>query len=199
MFKEGDKAKVINHRLESYGLIGTVIDTYIEKYPNSVLIEFKEWNGQYDKTLYINKENLKKVGEDINMEKLTGYKFIAVINQGYGTKYHYAIFEDGIEYKVGDKVVVSGVANNTIHKISEILTVEQAAERYKGQIKEEVIGIIDMSAYEERLRVRKEADILKREMDKKIKEMLEVDRYEMYAKQNPELRDMLDKYKKLVG
>ena len=39
----------------------------------------------------------------------------------------------------------------------------------------------------------------KKEMDKLIKEMDEVNKYEMYAKQNPGLQTLLQKFKELTA
>lgn len=54
------------------------------------------------------------------------------------------------------------------------------------------------SAYEERVAKRKEATELKKKMDQVIKQMDESNKYEMYAERNPELKDMLETYKKLT-
>ena len=134
--------------------------------------------------------------EDISMSKLTGFKAVAVVKQGYGT-YHFAVYDDGVDYLPGDKVMVSGQDNILI--IEEIISPEMAEVRYKGNITAEVIGKVDTSSYQARVTKRREADELKKSMDRAIKEMQEVDKYEMYAKQNPALKDMLDRYKDLVG
>lgn len=136
--------------------------------------------------------------EDISMSKLTGFKAVAVVKQGY-SDYHFAIYDDGMEYQVGDKVAVSGTNSGQLLTINEIVTPEEADRRFKGNITSEVIGIVDLFAYEDRVAKRKAAEELKKSMDKAIKEMQEVDKYEMYAKQNPVLKDMLDRYKDLVG
>ena len=44
---------------------------------------------------------------------------------------------------------------------------------------------------------REEAAKLRKEMDKVIKEMDETKKYEMYAAENPALRELLDKYNEL--
>lgn len=129
------------------------------------------------------------------MSKLTGFKAVAVVKQGYGT-YHFAIYEDGTDYYPGDKIAVSG--QDSVLTIEEIISPEVAEERYRGNITAEVIGKVETSSYEARIAKRKEAEELKNSMDKAIKEMQEVDKYEMYAKQNPVLKKMLDKYKELV-
>lgn len=43
--------------------------------------------------------------------KLAGFNKVAAIKQGYGT-YHFAIYDDGFDYKPCDTVIVSG--NNQI-------------------------------------------------------------------------------------
>lgn len=192
-FKIGDTVKVIRVGFESYGMVGIIIKDDLSNYPNCVLVKFDNWNGKkLEKTLYIRKENLVEVeSEENNMAKLTGYKKVAVIDSHY-----YAVYDDGMEYQVGSRVIVSG--SDLIHTISEIITLEEASKRFKGDITAEVITVVDTSAYDKRVAKRKEAEELKKNMDKVIKEMDEVNKYELYAKQNPDLKEMLDKYKELL-
>lgn len=130
---------------------------------------------------------------------VTGYKQIAAVKQGYST-YYYAIYDDGRKYYPGDSVIVSGAASGMVQKIEEIIDPEEATNRMGNKnITAEVIAYVDMSAYEERVEKRKAAEKLKKNMDKVIKEMDESSKYEMYAERNPELKEMLDTYKKLVG
>ena len=129
------------------------------------------------------------------MGKLTGYKKVAVIKQGCGT-YHFAIYDDGYDYKAGDSVIVSG--NNQIQTINEIITPEEATERFNKSITAEIICPVDLSAYQSRVEKRKAADKLKKSMDKIIKEMDESSKYDMYAERNPELKEMLETYRSLV-
>ena len=138
--------------------------------------------------------------ENENMAALTGYKAVAVIEQGTGCckrDYHFAIYEDGTDYKPGDMVKVSN--GNGFDMIKEIITPEEAHERFKKNITAEVICKVDTTAYDERVRKRKEAADIKKEMDKVIKQMDEKMKYEIYAEENPELKKMLEKYKELEG
>ena len=130
-------------------------------------------------------------------EKLTGYKKVAVIQtDGCGYNYNFAIYDDGVDYCPGDKVMVSG--NDRIQTIEEVITAEEAKERFGGDIDAQVIGRIDTTAYDKRVEKGKEAKRIKDEMDKKVKEMDELLKYEMYAKQSPEFLTLLDQYKELV-
>lgn len=143
-------------------------------------------------------DELERIDEEDNqMVKLTGYKQVAAIEQGY-SKYYYAVFDDGRKYYPGDKVIVSGAADGVVHTISEIIDPEEASIRMgKKSITAEIIAYVDTSAYEERVAKRKEAVELKKKMDHIIKEMDENNKYEMYAERNPELKEMLETYKKL--
>ena len=132
------------------------------------------------------------------MSKLTGYKAVAVIKQGYAFKhYHFAIYDDGFDYQPGDKVILSN--SNDIWTINEIITPEEATARYNKNITAEVVCKVDTNSYEKRVQKRKAIEKLKRDMDKKIKEMDENKKYEMYAAENPDLKNMLEAYKVLVN
>ena len=190
MIKIGDK--VITHNGKKYG---RVIEIWYSILDECMKIQFVAQDGlEY---IYRDNELERIVEEDSIMAKLTGYKQVAAIKQNYGT-YYYAIYDDGRTYLLGDKVIVSGAASGTVHTISEIITPEEASVRMGNKnITAEVIAYVDTSAYDDRMKRRKEADNLKKRMDKLIKEMDENNKYEMYAERNPELKEMLETYKKL--
>ena len=127
---------------------------------------------------------------------LSGYYEVAETKQGYGT-YYYAIFNDGNTYEKGDKILVSGV-NKEVLEITDILTLDEAREKSIKAITAEVIGkvIIDMSAYEARIEKRKVAEKLKKELNQKMKQLDEIQKYEYFAKLDPEFATLLDEYKK---
>ena len=191
------------YRVEYVGL-----DPVINKLKGTVVedISTKFAKVEFDGGLIltVKKINLVKINEseDNNMAKLEGYKAVAVTKEGcYGKKYYYAIYSDGETYKVGDKIVVSGV-NKDILTIEEILTPEEC----NVNITAEVICKVDTSAYDKRVEERKEkaerkkeADKIKKQMDKMITEMDQTKRYEMYANDNPELAEKLKVYKELIG
>lgn len=202
-FQVGDIVRCKNMKLESYGLIGKITKLKVNKYPDAVWVIFDIWHGKKNKELYFNRCNLEKINEseDNNMAKLEGCKAVAVIKEGcYGKKYFYAIYSDGETYKAGDKIVVSG-ANNGVLTIEEILTPDEC----NINITAEVICKVNTSAYDKRVKERKEkaerkkeADKIKKQMDKMITEMDQTKRYEMYASDNPELAEKLKVYKELL-
>ena len=48
----------------------------------------------------------KSEEENFSMAKLEGFSKVAVVKQG-GNEYHFAIYDDGFDYRVGDTVVLS--------------------------------------------------------------------------------------------
>ena len=146
--------------------------------------------------------------EDNNMAKLEGYYAVAVTEQGIGYNrrdYYYAIFDDGFKYDKYDNVLVSG-ANHTVLMIKDIITPEEAREKFEKDITAEVICKVDFDRYNKRVEERKEAaerkkeaDKIKKQMDKMVEEMDKNKMYESYARFNPELAKKLKAYKELIG
>lgn len=208
--KAGDKVLIISKRSKYRGCEAIIARTFL--YRNKVgvypigyedIYHPAKSKSKYDHYLTLVYDSVQKIsdkeGENNMATKLTGYKQVAAIKQGCST-YYYAIYDDGMVYYSGDKVLVSGVASGTVYTISEIIDPEEAANRMGNKnITAEIITRVDTSAYDERVEKRKVADKLKKDMDKVIKQMEENNKYEMYAERNPELAEMLSKYKKLIG
>lgn len=193
-FCYGDKVLIKSEGVYN-GWVGTVVGKW-DRYKNCFKVKIQSL--YVNTTICIKGENLIKQGENIMAAKLTGYKQVAAIKQGYST-YYYAIYDDGRKYYPGDSVIVSGAASGMVQKIEEIVDPEEAAKRMGNKsITAEVIAYVDTSAYEERVAKRKEAVELKKKMDQVIKQMDESNKYEMYAERNPELKEMLEAYKQLV-
>lgn len=205
----GDKVLIVSKKSQYKGCEAIVAHTLL--YRNQVGVypighEDKyhparyEW--EHDRYLRLVYDSVQKIsnkeGENIMGTKLTGYKQVAEIIQ-MGKPYYYAIYDDGRKYYPGDNVIVSGAASGMVQKIEEIIDPEEAVNRMGNKnITAEIVAYVDMSAYEERVEKRKAAEKLKKVMDKVIKEMDENSKYEMYAERNPELKEMLEAYKKLV-
>lgn len=174
---------------------GTIIDDYDIK-----MVRVRFDTGEIYRLRKLNLIKLNE-SEDNNMAKLEGYKAVAVTKEGcYEKKYFYAVYDDGKVYVAGDKIVVSG-ANKGILTIEAILTPEECDKN----ITAEVICKVDTSAYDKRVEERKEkaerkkeADKIKKQMDKMITEMDQTKRYEMYARDNPELAEKFKAYKELI-
>lgn len=188
---------VIDVPIYYWGRTGTIVAVTFNTLDEDVIytIDFGEYD---DLNITSNYFDFINEEENKNMAALTGYAAVAVIEQGcYNKEYYYAIYADGYNYKVGDKVLVSN--NNDIWTIKRLLTVQQAAEERKAAITAEVVTHVDNSAYLKRVEQRKEAATIKKDMDKIIKQMDEKMKYDIYAEENPELKKMLERYRELKG
>lgn len=180
------------------GCIGKLIECIFDEIGDT-LITIELLDGTIVENIIADSIDLLSEGDVMNMkqEKLTGYTKVAVIKTDGGiSNYHFAIYDDGVDYHPGDKVIVTG--NNKIQEIAEIITPAESKAIFGKDIIAEVIGRIDTTAYDKRVEKRKEAKWIKEEMDKRVKEIDDMLKYEMYAKQSPEFLALLNKYKELV-
>ena len=210
-FHEGDIVKVKKSGLWSTGRKGTVIkvtqtrvdvsfgDGYYGKMltfkPSSLQLLFLNPNND----TYEYKNNNIKGENNMLMGKFHVAKIKFIEGTNTSREYHYALYDTNI---VGGDYVVVKSANHGmgIAQVMEVIPecyVTQAMLDYCNEGRE-VISVFDMSAYEERVEKRKKAKQLKADMNKKMKEMQELAMFEMMAKENPELKKMLDVYKELI-
>lgn len=194
----GDRVRVIKPGLESYGLCGTITNLHVSGFNKSVMVRFERWNDGKAKELYFNRKNLHLESEDNIMERLTGFSRLAVVEQGngYGTKeYFYALYDDNI--CIGDKVLVTGSAAGQIWIVSNIVDYDNSVNT--KNITAEVICKVDTSDYDKRCANRKKAEELRKQMDKKRKEIEARKDDEYYAALDPEYAAMLEQMKSMVG
>lgn len=129
------------------------------------------------------------------MAKLEGFSKVAVIKFGGNYPYHFAIYDDGVDYQKGDMVVLTG--SSTPAKIDEIISAEEANIRSNKNITAEIIGRVDTTAYDKRVEQRKEKEKLKEEMDKRKKELQKKLDDEYYASKDETYAEMLRQYESL--
>ena len=199
-FQKGDCVQVVSP-CQSYGKIGTVIKWWRGNYNNNNYVEVKLDDGSthnYNELSLIsintNKENNITKGDN---EMITGNYRIAMVKFVQGTntvkEYAFALFD---EYVGVDNYVLCDTANGYgVAKVIDII----AKDEYDGDVTKEIICGLNFVDFEQRKKNREEAKKLKSEMDKKMKEMQELALYEMMAEKSPELKEMLDAYKGLVG
>lgn len=132
------------------------------------------------------------------MAKLEGFSKVAVIMFDNRYPYHFAIYDDGYDYQIGDKVVITG-NNQSTGEIHEIITVEEAKNRHNKNITAEVIAKYDTSAYNKRVEQRKAREKLKKEMDQRKKEIQKRLDDEYYASKDETYAEMLKQYEKITG
>lgn len=203
-FKQGDRVKIVSKTSKYKGCLATIgathigVNNYIGLYVDGYEHFYRPAESEYDCNKYLKLAQtsiqlIKQESEERKM-KLTGYNKVAVIKMS-GVNYYFALYDDTIE--VGDSVLVSGACEKVI-VVDEILTLEEAKSRFNNTITAEVKCKVDLSAYNQRVENRIKAAELLKEMDKKIKEMDEMNKYAVYAERNPELAKMLEEYNSLT-
>lgn len=206
-FKVGDRVVVVSDKSKFKGKTGIIKNNHVGRvgYNNYLGILLDDYPNHREFALYDIKLcktsvrlidcNETNIGREENIMKLTGYNKVAVIEIN-GTDYHFALYDDDIQ--VGDWVLVSGNCNARLLMVKEVITKDEAKERFNKDITAEVICKVDLSAYDTRVENRKRAEKLRKEMDKKIAEMDEMNKYVLYAEKNEDLAKMLAEYRELV-
>ena len=197
-FKNGDIVKVTS-RCQSYGQTGNVVlYIYCSSYDSSKYVQVKLKCGE---TKNYNENSLSLVDNKMIIKgddkMLIGNYNIAMVKfvQGFDTTkgYAFALFDNNIA--VNDLVLCDTSNGYNVAKVIEIFSQSE----YEGaSVTKEIICKVDFADFETRKENRKKAKKLKVEMDKKIKDLQEFTLYEMMAEKCPELKEMIDTYKKLV-
>lgn len=206
-FKRGDRVKVVNTNLKTYGLIGTVsFVSGFKNYPNvqvnfgSITLTYKKRNLKLVSDFEIEDNTKSNKGDDsmlMGNYRVCKIKFVEGTNSS--REYYYALYNYCV--CVDDYVVVKSANHGMgIARVTDIILEEHVTQEMRDYCNEgrEVINMFDMSAYEERVENRKKAKQLKADMEKKVKAMQELALYEMMAEKNPELKEMLETYKELI-
>lgn len=203
ILQKGAKVKVVREGLLTTGYIGIIEDWYNVGSVTTVQVYFPDGHSlrynslsleNVDETHNTNIENNITKGDN---EMITGNYRIAMVKFVQGTnttkEYAFALFD---EYVDVDNYVLCDTANGYgVAKVVEII----AKDEYDGDVTKEIICGLNFVDFEQRKKNREEAKKLKSEMDKKMKEMQELALYEMMAEKSPELKEMLEAYKGLVG
>lgn len=142
-------------------------------------------------------------------KELTGYIAVAGINL-MGKEEYFAIYNDDYKYEKGDRVLVTGYRRGQILTIQNILTLDDMKHFHENEeITQEIVckidpGAIDMTAYEDREKRRKELakmqykkHQLRQTMDNIIQSTKDDKKYEIFAETNPDFAKLLEEYKEL--
>lgn len=133
------------------------------------------------------------VKENDTMPNITNY-FNAVKIQFIGDtmpcKYIYANFDSYL--KVGHLCVVKPAHHGiALAKVVEIL------DGNDYETPREIVSIVDTSFYDERVKAREKLAELKSQMEKRAKQLQDIALYEMLAKDDPAMMDLLNQYRSL--
>lgn len=196
-FKKGDEVFIRKPGLYTTGKTG-VVEGMCGSLVSVYIVGHGSLNYQPG-SLKLNNNNDNEGEDNMLMGKYTVCKIKFMEGSNTSKEYDCALYDNNLG--VGDYVVVKSANHGFgLAKITEIVSedcVTQAMLDYCNAGREVVSGF-DMSSYEARVEKRKIAKQLKADMNKKMKEMQELAMFEMMAEKNPELKEMLDKYKELI-
>lgn len=134
-----------------------------------------------------------EIMEEKNMNKITNYLNIArmaFVNDSKGGVYQYANFDAGL--KVGDLCIVNTEAKQlTVAKVVEIV------DQNDIEMTREVVTKLYTEDYDARLEARAKAAELKAKMEARAKQLQDIALYQMLAKDDPEMAELLQEYQGL--
>ena len=173
-----------------YGKVAVQIDDMVNDLSATGVFYFKphELAITYDNKIIMEDKTMAN-----NVSNITNYlnaikiKFIGDVNP---SSYIFANFDS--EVKVGDLVVVKPAHHNIA-----LARVEEVLEGNLYETTREVISKVDTSAYNERVKVRNQAAELKAEMEKRAKQLQDIALYQMLAKDDPAMMELLNQYQSL--
>lgn len=190
-FTVGARVRITNPRFENYNKTGTIT----RKTSTScwVLMDYGSSRNYKFQNLQLIKQNQEEQKMAITGDfKVAKVKFLNGTNTC--TEYEYAMFDD---YDVGDTVVVASAHHGLgIAKISAIIAKGQADTK---TFEREIVTKVDIDTYEKRKNNRARVNELKNKMDKRFNELNKIALFEMMAEKDPELKNMLEEYKQLIG
>ena len=197
-FKTNDKVRVINLNLLTYNSIGVVEG--VNYWGDAVNVRL----DGVSRTFTYNPKNLTLISEEEyntntkgDNKMIMGNYMVAMVKFVQGTnttkEYAFALFDYSIV--INDLVLCDTANGYNVARVVEIFPKSEC----KADVTKEIICNVDFEAYNIRKDNREKARQLKVEMEKKVKAMQELTLYEMMAEKSPELKEMLDNYKSLIG
>lgn len=200
-YDAGTRVKIIAcpNKYRNYdliGKIGVIRTTHVQNV--TVAVEGIRNSGSAYGYFYLAPNHLTHVDEDNNMEEnkmsnITNYlnavkiKFVGDVNP---CNYIYANFDSCV--KVDDMVVVKPA-----HHAFALAKVVEVIDKNDFETPREIVAKVDMDFYNERVKARNQAAELKAKMQERAKKLQDVALYQMLAKDDPEMQDLLNRYQSL--
>lgn len=203
-----DKVRIVSP-CNSYGQIGTVINTYNVGMQNYIMVQLNNRKQGY---------NVSSVEKIIGSEgnKMTGFKQVAIVKliEDYNKKdYGFALYkeewdlitrQDYLHNPVYVVVNARGKDNKILGIVKELKTVEEYG---KNNVTAQVVGVVNMDGYNARVEeenrqkeiAKKKANIEK-ELRTEIEKLNNIALYEKMANEHPEnprLTELVNELKEL--
>lgn len=205
MFKPGARVEVVqcnSYKKYNYkGKIGTVVANQYGQYGKIIVklddeINPYSGNGKFyfkPQELALVNKNDNDILEENNMQNITNYLNVAVIkylDSDRVSNYKYANFDSALHK--GDLCVVKSLNHGLgLARVVEII------EQNDIQTVREIVAKVDTQDYDFRVAARKDAAELKVKMQERAKKLQDIALYQMLAKDDPEMQDLLNRYQSL--
>ncbi len=207
MFNIGDRVyiKEYNRAWQSYkhtvGKYGTIRSNLSSGGNYAVEVDglYNDKSSHIEGVFWINRDYLimadiqKDIKEEDEVMEITGNYKIAKVKFLQGTNttklFAFALFDGSIEQ---DDFVLCDIRNGyNVAKVEEIVS----RENHSGvTVTKEIICKVDFSDFNARIKSRKDKVALKKEMDRIVKENQELVVFQILAKENPQMAELLNKY-----
>lgn len=198
-FQIGDRVRIISH-CRTQNRCGIVLG-YVNMYGQNrveVQLDHSSVQAYFESSLeWIGHKVLK---EETQMAIQGNYK-VALCNHVRGMNtaknYGFALFENETPIRPGDRVLCDTANGYEVCAVREIISQDEYARSGNSSVTREVICRVDFKAFESRIEARKQRELLKKKMDKLVRDNQELILYQAIADKNPEMAALLEKYKEL--
>lgn len=213
MFKKGVRVKVVrcfSYKRNDYtGKLGTVIYNYDFQY-NKIIVDLDGETNPYSSSGYFSftpnelrlvpydtlivDDITNDILEENNMQNnVVNYLNIARIqylDNNQPSSYNYANFDAAL--KKGDLCVVKSLNHGLgLAKVIDIVDCTDV------QTPREIVARVDTQDYDFRVAARKDAAELKAKMQERARKLQDIALYQMLAKDDSEMKELLDRYQNL--
>lgn len=186
---EGRFGHIRSNAYAAYGKLVVALDDMTNGYSATGYFYFKPHELEIIDECCENETNM----EEKNMSTITNYMNIAkvrYVGEGMSSRHDFANFDPDL--KEGDMcVVMGGLDGMDLAIVTEIIDCNDT------ELSREVVAKVDTFAYDERVKVRKEAAELKAKMQERAKKLQDIAVYQMLAKEDSEMQELLARFQSL--
>lgn len=152
----------------------------------------KEWAEIAAKRKATREANARKTKRKVTTKKESETNGLTVVGVRFNGTYKTYHYWSDIPFKEGDKAVVDTPSNGLT-----IVDVVSVSKENASRVLKWIVQKIDLTAYQERVKLAERKRVLELEMDQRIEKLQERDRFKLFAKEDPQLAKMLKEYNSL--
>lgn len=205
MFRKGSRVEVVRNgtykKRDLIGKVGTVVTNQYGAY-GKIVVKLDDVSNSYGASghfyfrpldLSLVTEYNNDILEENNMQNVVNYFNIAKVkylDNDKPSSYSYANFDPDLS--VNDLCVVASA-----HHGLGLARVVEIVNQNDIQTPREIVAKVDMHDYDFRVAARKDAAELKAKMQERAKKLQDVMLYQMLAKDDPEMQELLNRFQNL--